>query len=214
MSTHSSHHGPNTSAVIFKSEPPCLSSVLIEKRLGFALKWKQWKPRTVTIYQNGYLEYKTENNVGGELSIRHTSLSYIPDEILLAALATDQLNNFTGLTIKCKTPDGFETYFRCIVDLEEFDRLKAAIKEVAKVGHNVDSLGEIPRFTEAEIAQHQATSLNKKGEKGSQSVMRRTIAAAMNSHDVRSRHDQIVARRGALRWLPVMFDNDLIHGSW
>jgi len=215
MSSHnSSQHSTADAEVVFKSDPPPLSSVLIEKRLGFALKWKQWKPRTVTIYANGFLDYRTDKNVGGELNIRHCSISYIPDEILLAALHTDHLNQFTGLTIKCKTPDGFETYFRCILGLDEFERMKAAIKKVAK-GHNVDSLGPITQFSEDVIAGHYIKAAATNGGKGNtQSVMRRTIAAAMNSHDVRSRRDQIVARRGALRWLPVMFDNDLIHGSW
>lgn len=213
-SHHSSQHSTADAEVVYKSDPPPLSSVLIEKRLGFALKWKQWKPRTVTIYSNGFLEYRTDKNVGGELNIRHCSLSYIPEEILLAALTSDQLNQFTGLTIKCKTPDGFETYFRCILHLDEFEKMKEAIIKVAK-GHNVPSLGPIPQFSEDAIAGHYIKAATSgKGKGINQSVMRRTIAAAMNNHDVRSRRDQIVARRGALRWLPVMFDNDLIHGSW
>ena len=165
----------------------------------------------VTITQNGIMEYKTESNVGGELDIRQCSITYIPEQILLAALTTDQLNTFTGLTIKCKTREGFETYFRCILDLEEFERMKSAIKRVSKM-QNVDALGKVPVFSEEQIAEHAA--LGKASTGASKSVMRRTIAAAMNSHDVRSRRDQIVSKRGALRWLPVMFDNDLIHASW
>jgi hypothetical protein len=29
-----------------------------------------------------------------------------------------------------------------------------------------------------------------------------------------SREDRIIARRGAFLWLPVMFCNDMVHGSW
>jgi hypothetical protein len=195
--------------IIFRTDPPILSSVLIEKRLRFALKWKQWKPRMVTINDKGILEYVTDNNVGGKLDIKFTSLSYLPDEILLATLHTESLNKFTGVTLKCKTADGYDTYFRCILDIDQFEAMKAAIRTVSRE-HNCDSMGIMPRFSEEVIEQHAETN---KGAKSS-SVMRRTIAQAMSNYDVRSRRDQIVSRRGALRWLPTMFDNDLIHGSW
>lgn len=213
MSTHSSsgRTSPKEIKVIFRTDPPALSSVLIEKRFGFALKWKQWKPRVISISSNGMLEYKTENNVGGELNIKFVSLSYIPDEILLATLTTENLNKFTGLTLKCKTADGYDTYFRCVLDIEQFEKFKDAVKSVS-VEHNVAKLGPIPQFTEEAMDKHAADTKNNK--KNNKSVMRSTIAAAMNSYDVRSRHDQIVSKRGALRWLPVFFDNDLIHGSW
>jgi hypothetical protein len=195
--------------IIFRTDPPILSSVLIEKRLRFALKWKQWKPRMVTISDKGILEYVTDNNVGGKLDIKFTSLSYLPEEILLATLHTESLNKFVGVTLKCKTADGYDTYFRCILDIDQFEAMKTAIRAVARE-HNLDSMGKIPMFSEEVVEQHAESN---KGAKSS-SVMRRTIAQAMSSYDVRSRHDQIVARRGALRWLPTMFDNDLIHGSW
>jgi hypothetical protein len=39
--------------IIFESSIPILSSVLIEKRLRFALKWKQWKPRKIKLSHKG-----------------------------------------------------------------------------------------------------------------------------------------------------------------
>lgn len=39
--------------LIFESSIPILSSVLIEKRLRFALKWKQWKPRKIKLSHKG-----------------------------------------------------------------------------------------------------------------------------------------------------------------
>lgn len=39
-------------------------------------------------------------------------------------------------------------------------------------------------------------------------IMRRPDGTPM------SRQEVIVQRRGALKWLPVMFSNDLVHGSW
>ena len=37
---------------------------------------------------------------------------------------------------------------------------------------------------------------------------------ALDRYDVRSRKERILAKRGALTWLPVCFKNDLVHGSW
>ena len=47
-----------------------------------------------------------------------------------------------------------------------------------------------------------------------QSVMRRSIAAAIDQHTYRTRIEKIIARRGAFKNLPVAFTNDLVHGSW
>jgi hypothetical protein len=207
--------GPKKGAVqekiIFRSDPPILCSVLTEKRMRFAMKWKQWKPREVTINQRGFLTYMSDKKVGGELDIRFTSVSYIPDEILLTTLPTENLNKFTGLTLKCKTAEGYDTYFRCILDIEQFESMKDAI-QVASKEHNLSNLGPIPKFTEEQIEHHGEAAKTAKAQPAS--VMRRTVAMAMSQYDVRSRHDQIVSKRGALRWLPAYFDNDLIHGSW
>jgi len=47
-----------------------------------------------------------------------------------------------------------------------------------------------------------------------QSVMRRAIAHALDRMESKTRKDKIVNRRGAFKCLPVLFSNDLIHGSW
>lgn len=199
---------PQEDNLVFISDPPILSSVLIEKRIRFALKWKQWKPRIVTVDKNGILEYrKPMHTVTAELNLKKAYVSYLPNDVLLATLTPDKINKYTGITLKCSTLDGFDTYFRCILENQQFHQLKAAIKLTSQ-DHNIASLGPIYRFSDEEIA--------KKGKQKTvaRSVMRRTIAQAMNNYDIKSRRDQIIARRGALKFLPVCFDNDLIHGSW
>ncbi len=37
---------------------------------------------------------------------------------------------------------------------------------------------------------------------------------AMDQYDRANRKLQTIARRGAFKWLPVAFTNDLVHGSW
>lgn len=47
-----------------------------------------------------------------------------------------------------------------------------------------------------------------------QSSMRQAITKAMDKYETRSVKEQIMSRRGAMKFLPVYFTNDLIHGSW
>jgi len=51
---------------------------------------------------------------------------------------------------------------------------------------------------------------------GQQSVMRQATEAYVMSRAERrrSRRERIKGRRGAFRWLPIKFSNDLVHGSW
>lgn len=46
------------------------------------------------------------------------------------------------------------------------------------------------------------------------SVMRRALAREMDLYEHKNKKENIVLRRGAFKWLPVYFSNDLIHGSW
>ena len=46
------------------------------------------------------------------------------------------------------------------------------------------------------------------------SAMRHAVAKAMDMYDVRTVSERVVARRGAFRWLPVLFSSDLVHGAW
>ena len=144
----------------------------------------------------------------GEVNLTKAIIEYLPDEVLLSTLKTENLNKFTGITIRCKTSDGYDTYFRCVIDISQFEALKKAINLSAKET-NIESLGPIRIFTPEEIALH------KKNNSGLyRSIMRRTISSAVNQYDGRTRRETILAKRGALKTLPVLFDNDMVHGSW
>jgi hypothetical protein len=62
------------------------------------------------------------------------------------------------------------------------------------------------------------TPLSGEGEQRSeaQSVMRQATEEPTQTRAERrrSRHERIKGRRGAFRWLPIKFHNDLVHGSW
>ena len=101
---------------------------------------------------------------------------------------------------------GYDTSFRVIFTENELEDFKDAIKSVAKV-HNLDHLQR------SSITEHfRPLSPTRPG--NTQSVMRRAVARAMDRFDVRSIKEKTIARRGAMKYLPVLFSNDLVHGSW
>jgi len=46
------------------------------------------------------------------------------------------------------------------------------------------------------------------------SIMTASIARHMDVLDFKARRERIVRKRGCYHWLPVLFANDLVHGSW
>jgi hypothetical protein len=91
--------------IIFRSDPYIMSSALVQKSFKFTLQWRAWKHRLVLINKEGQLGYGNGNDtyVSGMLNIKDCMVTYVPDDLLLAVLAPEQLNKFTGITIKCKT---------------------------------------------------------------------------------------------------------------
>jgi hypothetical protein len=203
--------------IIFRSDPYIMSSALVQKSFKFTLQWRAWKHRLVLINKEGQLGYGNGNDtyVSGMLNIKDCMVTYVPDDLLLAVLAPEQLNKFTGITIKCKTMDGFDTYFRLVLEIEQFENLKNAIRQVATTSAGtsyIDSLGPIPIFTSEEIQKHSKSAVMRSD--ASKSVMRRTISRAMKHYETENIKAATIAKRGALKCLPVLFANDLIHGSW
>jgi len=160
-------------------------------------------------YCVGVMTYgSSKSSKEGEVDLAKAIIEFLPDEVLLSTLKTENLNKFTGITIRCKTSDGYDTYFRCVIDIQQFEALKKAINLSAKET-NIESLGPIPQFTPDQIALH------KKNNSGLyRSIMRRTISSAVNTYDGRTKREAILSKRGALKGLPVLFDNDMVHGSW
>lgn len=110
-----------------------------------------------------------------------------------------------GIAVMCKTMAGYETHFRCILREQDLDAFKDAIRRVSRE-HNADNLHKSNITINLQASPTKLVNV--------QSIMRRSIAKAMDSFDVRSVKDRIVARRGAMKFLPVYFANDLVHGSW
>lgn len=188
--------------IIFQTAVPVLFSSLMEKKMGLALQWKAWKPRVFEIRSDSTLIYRKDRTSPIKAKINISKV-----KITLLANNHEHHNPLVqkehGIVVACTSMEGFETYFRCILNDEDLAKFYEAIRQVSKE-HNLDNI------TRNSLTNH----VNTKHKVANQSVMRRTIAQAMDSYDSRSKKDRIIARRGAFKWMPVLFANDLVHGSW
>ena len=141
--------------LVYISDPPILCSMLMEDRIAFGHKWKDYKPRIIHIDKKALLTYRNvgyEHIVKGSLDLSHVEFTFIPTDVLPKSLndvtsrlsADDSLikRRNIGVTIRCKTLDGYETYFRCIVDKDEFRKIKSAVVLVA-TSHNADNIAPL-----------------------------------------------------------------------
>jgi len=179
-------------------------SAIRERNIRMAVVWKPWEARLVRLTSEGILSY-TKPKRKGDIP-RHKMFSCKDIEVQL--MADDERDDVTdyGVIVRCHTLDHIESYFRCILDERELDRLLNALKQVAE-HHNIDSL-----------VRSQLTVEKKKKRfyllRSKQSVMRRAVTSAMDKFDLRTKKERIISKRGAFTWLPVAGSNDLIHGSW
>ena len=190
--------------IIFETCDPVMFSPL-ERKLGLSVQWKGWKARSLSIGANGTLMYRKtdkESPISGILKLTTVSMT----EMSNSASQYSESEREIGVVVVCQDMHGYDTSFRVIFTENELEDFKDAIKSVAKV-HNLDHLQR------SSITEHfRPLSPTRPG--NTQSVMRRAVARAMDRFDVRSIKEKTIARRGAMKYLPVLFSNDLVHGSW
>mmetsp|Transcript_886 Transcript_886/g.1371 ORF Transcript_886/g.1371 Transcript_886/m.1371 type:complete len:607 (-) Transcript_886:213-2033(-) len=222
--------------IVFETTAPVLFSPL-EKKMGVSLQWKGWKARLISIDSKARLFYrkdKRDSPISGILDLSKVTVTEMANNTKSAReeseadceddeveLDAEDVNEH-GVVVQCRKLDGYETYFRCVMTDEVLARFKDAIRLVS-ADHNIDNLRR--NSITSHIAQLRSTpglgggSSNRGGGGGImgrfQSVMRKaTVARAMDMFDVRSVKDRTLMRRGSMRCLPVLFSNDLVHGSW
>lgn len=210
-------------AIVFETETNVLFSN-IQGQLGLALQWRGWKSRHIVIRRNGLLMYSTSketSSISGFYNLHKVHVTEMEDNSTATASVDgreeEKVQNENGIICKCCTVEGSETYFRCIMTDDDLRSFKAALR-IVSLDHNVDNLKR------SDLTKHiirKATSrgslrkvLHDAGLQYGQSAMRRSVARAMDCYDQRSIADRTVQRRGAFRFMPVLFANDLVHGSW
>ena len=191
----------DSSELIFESKQSCLFSNLRDGK--FEKTWKPWSNRFLFIRTDATLVYKHNPDTVAKRILDLKSIKLVP--IPLAELDSPIPYNEIGMLVECKE-SGYYAAFKCVMTFDEAELLLWALRKVA-LEHNLNEYQ--PLFDQAKQAAREVAV-----PKGNRSNMRRSIAYNMDRHEKLSRHQRIIAKRGALEWLPVAFTNDLVHGSW
>lgn len=182
-----------------------LFSALRERRMRFALVWKDWSSRYIKILSDKTLHYARPNKKNRIPKHHILRLDKIEVTLMSNATTGDGTGPDKGLIVKCQTYDYIETYFRCIFTASDLAKFLSILKEVA-FEHNIDTLPEMDLTVSSAKSSYLFRS--------KASVMRRAITQAMDKFDRRSKKERIISKRGTMKYLPVLGSNDLIHGSW
>ena len=222
--------------IIYETKTNVLFSHLVDGK--FEKKWKHWTLRVLQIRDNGTLVYKYSRDAATKrvLDLKQLTITYIPVDFDQIGIKDKQfVNNNSediGFHCECKE-DGFYTAFKCVMPRSEIKLFCEALMKIS-VDHNIheflaedeannDNMARESSTTitlpdgstgGAAIASQSLSQKKQQNQKYAHSVMRRSIAAAIDKNVIKNRNERIIARRGAFRWLPVAFTNDLVHGSW
>ncbi len=143
--------------------------------------------------------------------------TFILNKVIIEEMAnrveSEEEDSEGGIVVNCQTLDDFDSSFRCIMNESELSILKEAIRMVAKE-HNIDECLRNSITDQVKRISKKPQPLWKRRNFLGMSIMRRAIATAMDKHDKQSIEERIIAKRGTMKYLPVLFSNDLVHGSW
>lgn len=194
-------------ATIIYENPNMMFSAIAERGFRMTLVWKPWSTRVIKVFSDGTLTNARPNRPDN--IPRHHQ--YLLEEVEVTLIENDGADDATrGLKVKCQTMDRIETYFRLIAPADEIDRFLAVVKSVA-IHHNVGSHAKTV-MTVSEKKRNVLAQVFMPN--NAKSAMRRAVGRAMDVHDKRSKKERILAKRCIMMYLPVIGDNDLIHGSW
>ncbi|RYY86917.1 hypothetical protein EON63_04950 [archaeon] len=213
--TKSMENSPN---LVYSSQVPVLCSALSEKKLGLTLEWDPWKQRVIDIYSNGILSVWKVENTGRktmkyEFNLHKVLLTYLRNNTYISHPDTFPQQTEAGLHINLKTKQGHDTQFRLILQESEISLLYDALR-IVSVEHNLDNLRQGSITEQVKVLTSEKHGSRHHSSDNNMSIMRRSIARAMDTYTTHSKKHRILAKRGTMRWLPVYMTNDLVHGAW
>ena len=177
--------------------------------------YTKWKGRHIKIRQDGTLTCLKDNG-----TVKHiVNLSTFLISIIEVTDSTSQLlQNKIGVKVECKRSDphgSLSTTFRCLLSRENAMDLCIAAREISKI-HNINLFLDSLKPTNEEYLLRPSLRLQQNEDRGTErmSNMRFTIGRVLDMLEKFDRKQMILSRRGAFKFLPVYFSNDLVHGSW
>ncbi len=187
--------------IVFSSPTPVLFSELTEKQLGLKLSWKNWSPRLFELRSNGTLvvrKHDGSRSIEGKYDLSNVEVTHMSHRV---EENSNPMIQETGIFLKVKDFQNHETQIRFIVNNDIKEGFYDALRQ-STIHHNLDSIRQ------TSITEYVVKSKTKF------SAMRTSVAHAMDSYDKSNRVKTIVEKRGAFKYLPAFFANDLVHGSW
>jgi hypothetical protein len=186
--------------VAFETIHPVQFAVMEEG--AFAKSWDSWKLYYFALREDRTLIFRinSRSNIIGKFDLTKCRITHFD----VGATINPLVYKEHGITVNCHR-NNIETSFRCILNEKQFKQFSEAVRHY------------IPDHTfEEELKQvtPKQTQLIPTGTRITQSVMRQAIADAMSNNEKMTSREKILRRRGAFGFLPVLFANDLVHGSW
>jgi len=206
----------DTPSIAYTTGVPMLCSVFGDGFFHkFHSKWTKsifqfWTDGTIRFFRKSYFGSSFELVEYEKLNISVCGLQKmeIADKDI-----EDELRGHIGIKVRCKDLHDVEASFRVIFPSPEnvspfLDAIEANSKQ-----HNVDTLrNTLASFT---IPDNESSKARRKRRYPfTMSTMRLSVQRVLDKTEKRSTIEVIRSRRGAFAWLPVLFNNDLIHGSW
>ena len=203
--------------IAFETVHPVLFSIKYET--AFEKKWKPWKHRYFAFRVDSTLVYRKTKQlpIKARLRLEGTRINKMTVD---AVSVNPLLKKEFGISATC-TIDGIPTSFRCVLGEDDLELFFSAIRANVKdyfIDEDLKNLEHQPVQSGVLVAALAAPFTKGTGAQSpawlNQSAMRVAITHAMDKHATSSNRTNITRRRGAMKYLPVYFSNDLVHGSW
>lgn len=186
-------HSETFSTIVYETVSPVLFSQLMDGK--FEKVWRTWMPRHLEVRSDGTLIYRqTKDTVAkNTLDIKIVTITYIPASFEEEDNSSSLLEEI-GFHVACKEGT-LATEFKCVMPLSELEGFCAAIRQVS-LEHNVDgflsSLGDYE--TRRQVVSGGAATSGNPLRNRKKSVMRRSIAHAVDEHTKKTKTEKILAR--------------------
>ena len=197
---------------VFRTSESVLFSPLTDGL--FEKKYKSWRTRHLLLKSDGSLDSLISTGSTTRIDDTHDLTSVVLIKIRISDDSANVLDGRVGVKVFCKK-DGHETNFRCIIMPRDLEGLCGALARVSRT-HNIQDF-----LRSALVGLSGGPEPNTVGS-GAISAFR-AIAAARASWSMQrvvDKEDKMMMkratrrRRGAFEDMPVLFSNDLVHGSW
>ena len=182
--------------ILFETKHPVLFSTLID--ITLAQSWNNWELKYFAVRENCTLIYRNSRDtcILNRYDLKHVKLSQISFNSTSSSLLKKEL----AVIMTCHL-QGIETNVRFIIDEDELKLLVLAIKKCVK--HPVIDTSLLPIEDEQNVSSTGSTNAKYALSLSSympykQSVMRESLAKAVDKYQTKSRHERIVNQRGKL----------------